>query len=186
VGFGTGLGVSGSNSRSGNLTFRDCAISYNTTGFLDTESEGGHISFDACHFHGNATAVSSTASLGISNSWMESNTILGVNCLSPAACDINSNHFENTEADSTHFLAGNGVFSVLGGDMRDKQTSGNTDWWVNFAGTSFFILGSILTSEGRTAEHVIINEGNGIAAVQKYEQRLAPESLFQSSKGNER
>jgi hypothetical protein len=76
---------------------------------------------------------------------MESNTVLGVNCLSPAACDINSNHFENAEADSTHFLAGNGVFSVLGGDMRDKQTSGNTDWWVNFAGTSFFILGTILT-----------------------------------------
>ena len=166
VGFGTGLGVGGSSSRSGNLTFRDCVISYNTTGFLDTDSDGGHFSFDACHFQGNATAVSSTASLRISNSWMESNTVLGVNCLSPAACDINSDHFENAEADSTHFLAGNGVFSVLGGDMRDDHTTGNTDWWMNFAGTSFFILGTVLTSGGRTTAHVILYERKGTAIVQ--------------------
>jgi hypothetical protein len=166
IGFGTGLGVGGSTSRNGNLTFRDCVISYNTTGFLDTDSDGGHISFDACHFHGNATAVSSTASLRISNSWMESNTVLGVNCSSPAACDINSDHFENAEADSTHFLAGNGVFSVLGGDMRDNRTNGNTDWWMNFAGASFFVLGTALTSAGRIADRVIVNVTEGTVFLQ--------------------
>jgi hypothetical protein len=166
IGFGTGLALSSSNSRGGSLAVRDCSISYNTTGFLATDADGGQVSFDSCHFHGNATAVSSTSSLRISNSWMESNTVVGVNCSAPAACDINSDHFENAEADTTHFLAGNGVFSVLGGDMRDNQTSGKTDWWMNFAGASFFLLGTTLTSSGRVADHVISTRTNGVVRVQ--------------------
>lgn len=166
IGFGTGLALSSSNSRGGSLAVRDCSISYNTTGFLAIDADGGQVSFDACHFHGNATAVSSTSSLRISNSWMESNTVLGVNCSSPAACDINSDHFENAEADSTHFLAGNGVFSVLGGDMRDHRATGSADWWMHFAGASFFIMGTVLTSAGRTATNIVLNETTGVAEMQ--------------------
>lgn len=166
VGFGIGLSVGRGSSRSGSLAFRECAVSYNTTGFLDTDADGGQTSFDACHFRGNGTAVSSTASVRVSNSWMEANTVVGVSCSSPAACDISSDHFENAEADSTHFLSGNGVFSVVGGDMRDDRTTGNTDWWMNFAGTSFLVLGTVLTSEGRTTNQLIRNENKGIVLVQ--------------------
>lgn len=57
--------------------------------------------------------------------------------------------------------------------MRDDHTSGNTDWWMNFTGASFFILGTVLTSAGRTAIHVVHNQKAGVAAF----QNNAPEIL---------
>ena len=166
IGFGTALTVLGSRSSGGNLSFRDCTLSYNTMGFVDVQSGAEHISFDGCRFQGNGTAVSSSVSLTISNSTLDSNTTLGVNCSSPAPCELNHDHFENGNADSTHFLAGNGVVSVLGGDMRDSSTRGTTDWWMNFAGGSFLILGTSLSSGGRTTTHVILNDAAGDAVVQ--------------------
>ena len=166
VGFGTALSVLSSRSSSGNLFFHHCAVSYNTTGFADVHGDAEHVSLDACHFQGNGTGVSSSASVTISNSTLDANTTLAVNCLSPAACDLNDDHFENGTASTTHFLAGNGVFSVLGGDMRDDGTSGTTDWWMSFAGASFLVLGTSLTSGGRTATEVILNENSGTSIIQ--------------------
>ena len=166
IGFGTGLTVLRSRSTGGNISFHDCTLSYNTTGFLDVVDDNEHVSFDACLIQGNGTGVSSSASVTISNSSLDSNTALGVSCSSPAACVLEGDHFENDGADTTHFLAGNGVFSVLGGAMRDDRTSGTTDWWMNFAGASFLILGTSLTSGGRTTTHVIVNDTVGNALIQ--------------------
>lgn len=47
--------------------------------------------------------------------------------------------------------------------MRDTGKAGNTDWWVKCAGTSFLVIGTLLTSEGRTASKLILNEMSGIA-----------------------
>jgi hypothetical protein len=166
IGFGTALNVLSSRSNSGELAFHHCTLSYNATGFIDTQGDAEHISLDACHFQGNGTGVTSSASVTISSSTLDSNAVLGVNCSSPAACDLNENHFENDYADTTHFLSGTGVFSVIGGDMRDDRTSGNTDWWMNFAGASFLVLGTTLTTGGRTANSVILNQGPGNALIQ--------------------
>jgi hypothetical protein len=166
VGFGTALSVLSSPSSGGNISFRDCTLSQNTTGFADLQGGSEHISFDACLFQGNGTGVSSSASVTISNSTLESNTALGVDCSAPAACVLENVHFENADADTTHFLAGNGTFSVLGGDMRDDRISGATDWWMNFTGASFFMIGTSLTSGGRTATHVVLNDKAGSALIQ--------------------
>jgi len=166
VGFGTALSVLSVSSSGGNISFRDCTLSQNTTGFADLQGDSEHISFDTCLFQGNGTGVSSSASVTISNSNLESNTALGVNCSSPAACVLENVHFENADADTTHFLAGSGLFSILGGDMRDDRTSGTTDWWMNFAGGSFFVIGTSLTSGGRTATHIIVNDTVGSALIQ--------------------
>lgn len=166
AGFGTAVSVLSSPSSRGNLSFRDCILSHNATGFADVLGDIEHISFDACLFQGNGTAVSSSASITISKSSLDSNTALGVNCSSPAACVLEDDHFENAGADTTHFLSGNGVILVLGGDMRDDCTSGTTDWWMNLAGATFLILGTSLTSEGRTAAHVVLNDTIGNALIQ--------------------
>lgn len=166
IGFGTGLTVLHSRSTGGNLSFRDCTLFYNTTGFLDALDDNEQISFDACLFKGNGTGVSSSASVTISNSSLDSNTALGVSCSFPAACVLEGDQFENDAADTTHFLAGNGIFSVLGGAMRDDGTGGTTDWWMNFTGEGFLVLGTSLASGGRTATHVIVNDTAGKAVIQ--------------------
>src|SRR2546423_10253253 len=180
LGFGTGITVLRSGLHTGGLAFRDCTISHNSTGVLDTEGDTAHISFDACQFYGNGTAISSTASLRISNSRIESSSLEGVLCSAPASCDLNDNHFENGTADSTHFLEGNGIFFVSGGDMRDDRAIGNTDWWAHFAGASFFILGTMLSSTGRTANCGLLNEGAGAAALQNNSANILT-TLYSSS-----
>jgi hypothetical protein len=165
-GFGYGINVMRSEPRGGELAFRDCAISYNSTGVLDTNGDAEHLSFDACHFEGNGIGITSAASVRISNSSIGSNSVLGVGCSAPAACDLNDDHFENGSADTTHFLDGNGIFFISGGDMRDDGVVGNTDWWMHFAGPSFLMVGTILASGGRTVSDVIVNQGPGVTALQ--------------------
>ena len=165
VGFGTGINITNSQTNGGALSFRNCSISYNNSGFEDAQGDVEYVSYDGCHFQGNGSALSSTASLTVSNSWIISNTILGVSCLSPATCELNDDHFENLDADTTHFLAGDGIISVLGGDMRDDSVVGNADWWVKFAGASFFVLGTVVTSAGRAPTSVILNETKGVTEI---------------------
>jgi hypothetical protein len=174
IGFGTGVSVLGS-AGGGDIWFQNSAFSFNITGFSDPQNDAEHISFDLCRFQGNGTGVSSSASLSISNSTLDSNTAIAVSCTSPAACSLNNDHFENSSADSTHYLAGSAVFSILGGDMRDDGIAGNTDWWMHFAGANFLIIGTILTSEGRAASNVIWNETPGLAVVQNH----SPSTLAQ-------
>lgn len=58
--------------------------------------------------------------------------------------------------------------------MRDDRTTGNTDWWMNFAGTGFLVLGTALTSAGRTANYPIRSENKGIILVQNNTPGLLP------------
>jgi hypothetical protein len=174
IGFGTGLLVQKNAllTAGGELAFRDCSISYNATGLQDTDGDTQHLSFNSSHLEANGTGASSMASMRVSNSWISSNTVVGVACSAPAACDFNDDHFENGRADSTHFIDGNGIFFVSGGDMRDDRTAGNTDWWMHFAGASFFVLGTALTTGGRTATHIIVNQTSGSALVQNNSSEL--------------
>jgi len=172
VGFGKGVNVATSRLDSGEISFRTCTLVYNATGFADTHGDAVHISFDACHFHANGTGVVSRASITISDSILTSNIRVSVHCSHPAACNLNNDHFDSGDTTSTHFLAGNGVFSILGGDMRDSGTSGTTDWWMHFAGSNFSILGTSLTTRGRSPQHVILSDSPGNALVQSANQDL--------------
>ena len=166
VGFGTGVSVLNSRLGSGEVLFEDCTLSYNDTGFADSQGDNERISFDRCSFVANGTGLSSGAPLTIVNSSISSNVILGISCVSPAVCNLNNDHLENGTASSTHFLNGDGVFSILGGDMRDMDTAGITDWWMNFVDSRFSIVGTSLTTAGRIVSHVIRNESQASAAVQ--------------------
>lgn len=161
LGFGTGISVTSSSS--GSLLISNCTVSENGVGFFHSHAEGPYVSIDGCQFQGNGTGVSSAASLRVSDSSIVSSTVVGIACSSPAACDLSNDHFENGETDTTHFISGNGVFSVLGGDMRDESRGGVTDWWIHFAGAGFLIAGTALSTAGRTAEHVLLNDASGIA-----------------------
>ena len=167
-GFGTGVLYQGGISvGSWGINWNGDTFAYNTTGMSVPVLEE-RVNVTNSTFITNGTGLSASVGTGtniiLNGNSFDANTVIAITN-SSANLWLFANHFENngTCPITTNYINTTGNLVQIGGDMLDDCSSGAaTNYYVTAGGTSAHIFGVQVSSAGRTATAVYINNTTGL------------------------
>lgn len=153
-GFGTGVNILAIGSWG--VQFLNSSLVWNTTGLIGSGQElikfmGGTIAV-------NGTGVSGPFELGMNNTSIDSNTIVGITNSSMSGMSLTTVdcHWENLGVPNTHYISGNVNGTVFGGGALDDNATGTADYLFSSTGLALDFDGVIIGSGGQTITQIFL------------------------------